>query len=289
VTGVPNIIRTIHRLKAAGIEEIVINTHWQPEVLKKRLGNGRAFEVCIHYSDEPILLGTGGGIKKALPFLGKDGFVVVNGDALFAPNFARIIQFHKAQGALATMVLRSDPEAETYGTIGIDTEKRIRRMVWVGKDIPELTPYMFCGVHVLEPEIASRLPDEGCIVRKTYIPLLEEDRPIFGIAEESYFCDLGTPERFLEANINLVTGKERLLGYEPNSGGIHIGEGVHLGAKCILKPGTVLCDRARIADGVMIENAVVMEDVFVDCNLHAEIATLDGIVDCTGSVQNQFN
>ena len=155
VVGVPNIIRTILQLKNAGIENIVINTHWHPEAMKQRLGNGAEWGCEIRYSDEPMLLGTGGGIKKALPFLGNGHFLVVNGDALFAPDFKRILQFHEERDAEATLVLRRDPAAESYGAVGVDACGKIRRMVWAGRDIPNLTPYMFCGVHVLSPEIAA--------------------------------------------------------------------------------------------------------------------------------------
>lgn len=278
VVGIPNIIRTIQGLKAAGVDTLVINTHWQPDVLKARLGNGDEFEVHIVYSDEPTLLGTGGGIKKALPLLGKDAFIVVNGDALFAPDFNRIVRFHQAQNAAATLVLRADPAAETYGAVGMDETQHIRRMVWVGKDLPGLKSLMFCGVHVLEPDIARRLPDEGCIVRQTYAPLIESGQAIMGIEEDSYFCDLGTPERFLKANIDLVTGAEHLRGLAPLSDGVYLGKSVHLGNGCILKSGTVICDGARIGDNLTIENAIVMENVAVTQDLSGAVASPDGIV-----------
>lgn len=278
VVGIPNIIRTIRGLTDAGVNTIVINTHWQPDVLKRRLGNGSEFDVRIVYSDEPTLLGTGGGIKKALPFLGKEAFIVVNGDALFAPDFKSIIRFHKENNAAATLVLRADPAAETYGAIGIDGTHRIRRMVWVGRDIPELKPLMFCGVHVIEPEIARQLPNEGCIVRKTYAPLIEAGEPIFGMEENSYFCDLGTPGRFLTANIDLVTGRERIRGVAPAADGVFLGKGVHIGKGCVLKSGTVISDGARIADNVTIENTTVMENVCVTQDLKGAVASPDGIV-----------
>jgi NDP-sugar pyrophosphorylase family protein len=273
VVGVPNIVRTILRLKDVGIDEIVINTHWRPNALKSRLQDGTNLRVHISYSDEDTLLGTGGGIKRALPLLGNDAFIVINGDALFAPDFSRIIEFHKSKGGMATMVLRSDPQAETFGAlVGIDARNRIRRLGNIGKDTPGLTPRMFAGVHVIEPDIASCLPDEGCIVHNTYASLLETDTPIFGIEDDSFFCDLGTPLRFLDANIDLVTGKERIVGYEPNTGGIYIGRDVRIGPGSIIRSGSTICDGAQIATGVSIEDSVVMEDVLVTQDLHRAIA-----------------
>ena len=278
VVGIPNIIRTVRHLQAAGFDRIVVNTHWRPEVLKQRLGDGAAFNVEIRYSDEPVLLGTGGGIKKALPLLGKDPFVVINGDALFAPHLKRLLHFHETRGAAATLVLRRSPDAKTYGAIGIDSDARIRRMVWVGEDTPNLTNLMFCGVHVITPEIARRLPDEGCIVRKTYAPFIAEGGVLAAVEDNGYFCDLGTKERLLDANVQLVKGDARLSGFTPRSDGIYIGENVHLGRNCHLLPGTVLCDRASVADSVCIENAVVLEDTHVTEDLRNAIATPYGIL-----------
>ena len=273
VVGVPNIVRIIERLKEAGIEEIVINTHWQPESLKARLGIGDALGVHITYSDEPTLLGTGGGIRKALPYLGRDGFVVINGDALFAPDFKRILQFHKTHGGPATMVLRPDPQAERYGAVGIDAANRIRRLVWAGEQTTDLQTYMFCGVHVLESDIATALPEQGCIVRNTYIPRIEEDRPVFGIVDDSYFCDLGTPERFLDANIQLVTGRAKLDGFRSPPNGIYIGRNVSLHPGCTLKPGTVVCDGVHIDAPITVEASVILEGARITRDtLHAVVS-----------------
>ena len=279
VAGVPNIVRIIERLKEAGIETIVINTHWQPDALKARLGSGKTFGVEIVYSDEPILLGTGGGIRRALPFLGQNGFVVVNGDALFAPDFNRIFQFHKAHGGPATMVLRADPNAERYGAVGIDEENRIRRLVWAGKQTPNLRTYMFCGVQVLENEIASELPDRGCIVRSTYVPRVEQNLPLYGIVDDSYFCDLGTPERFLDANLRLVTGSETLRGFEAPDDGIYVGENVSLHPGCTLHPGTVICDGARIEAPISISASVILENTRVHQPLHRCVAAPNATVE----------
>ena len=279
VAGVPNIVRIIERLKEAGIENIVINTHWQPLALKARLGSGKALGVEIVYSDEPTLLGTGGGIRKALPSLGSDGFVVVNGDALFAPDFKRILQFHKSHDGPATMVLRPDPEAERYGAVGIDENNRIQRLVWAGKQSPNLGTYMFCGVQVLENELAAELPEQGCIVRNTYIPRVEQNLPLYGIVDDSYFCDLGTPERFLDANLRLVTGSETLHGFDAPDDGIYIGENVSLHPDCILHPGTVICDGARIEEPISVSASVILENTRVHQDLHRCVAAPNATVE----------
>jgi len=71
----------IERLTKAGYHDIVINTHHLGKKIRTNLGNGEKFGIKIHYSDEqPEALETGGGIFQALPYLGNDIFLVINGD-----------------------------------------------------------------------------------------------------------------------------------------------------------------------------------------------------------------
>jgi NDP-sugar pyrophosphorylase family protein len=276
VVGTPNIVRTIQNLKSHGIREIVINCHHLPDVLKRALKDGSELGLSIQYSDEKELLGTGGGIKKALCLLGDSTFVVVNGDSLFAPDINRAVKFHRQKRALATLLLREDPEVGEYGAIGIDKNGRVCSMVGSGDIAGAVDTRMFTGVHVLEPEIGKLLPDNGCIVRETYLPLIEQGSFVFGLTDNSCFFDLGTPKRYLAANIALVTGKAGLPGFSPPENGVYVGEAVALGKGCELGPGAVICDGARIADSVRIERAVVMPDAFVDQNLSDAIIAIAG-------------
>lgn len=278
VVGVPNIVRIVHRLREAGIRQMVLNSHWLPEVLTAHLGDGRRFGVSLQYSYEESLLGTGGGIKKALPLLGNETFLVVNGDALFAPDYAAVIDYHRSHSGPATLVVREDPQSECYGQVGLDADNRIRRLVWSGNDALVARRTMFTGLHVLEPDIAERLPENGCIVRETYIPMLEEGIPLYGYPVKGYFCDLGTPERYLQANIDLVTGHHSLPDLVPPKDGIHVGANVRLGDACRLLPGTVIGDDVRVTGGARIANSVVIDGATVDRDLNRAIVTPGGKV-----------
>jgi NDP-sugar pyrophosphorylase family protein len=277
VVGKPNIVRTVEHLRRFGITEIAVNLHHLPEAIRALLGDGSSLGVHIAYSHEPRILGTGGGIKKALPLLGDETFVVVNGDALFAPDLAAALRVHRRSGALATLVVRQDPGAEAFGAVGIDDEGRIRRLVWAGDPAAASRHLMFTGVHLLEPEIAARLPDEGCIVRQTYAPLVGDRAPLFGAVDDGYFCDLGTPERYLEANLALVTGRERLPGLEPPSDGVYLGSEVQVGDGCRIGPGVVIGDRARLAPGIRVARAVVLETAEVTSDTYGAIVAPGGL------------
>lgn len=275
VVGTPNIVRLIRHLARFGVREIVINLHHLAGVIPARLGDGSSLGVRIAYSHEPEILGTGGGIRKALHLLGDDTFLVVNGDAVFAPDLTRAVALHRSSGALATLVVRETPEAEAYGAIGVDKDGRVRGILSAGDGLAKT---MFTGVHVLEPAIGERLPERGCIVRATYIPLLAEGAPLAAMVDPGYFCDLGTPRRFLDANLDLVHGRERLEGLEAPADGVHVGRDVSFGTGAVLGPGAIVCDGARVAPGVRVEQSVVMEGAAVGADVSFAIVMPDGSV-----------
>ncbi len=258
VVGVPNIVRVIEQLKRHGIVEVAINLFHHGEVIERALGDGSQHGVSITYLREHSLLGTGGGIKNALSVLGERTFVVINGDILFAPDLTRALAAHRRTGALATLVVRSDPEAERYGAIGLDHGRQIRRLVWEGDRSATINTYMFTGVHILEPEIGEFLPDEGCIVRRTYIPLLQRDERLFGCPDGGLFRDIGTPAQFLQTNLDLVLGRESLRGYDAPDEGLYVGRDVIVGRGCVLHPGAIIGDGAQLAPGIQVCRTVVL-------------------------------
>jgi mannose-1-phosphate guanylyltransferase len=278
VVGVPNIVRLITHLKRSGVSEIVINTHHLPHMLQHALKDGSRHGVTIAYSAEREILGTGGGIKQALPLLGDETFIVINGDALFTPDIPKAVELHKKQNSLATLLVRDDPDSHTYGAVGLDNKGQIRKLVWAGDEGQVVKNYMFTGVHILEPEIAMHLPDQGCIVRNTYIPMLDQGLALTGVPADGYFCDLGTPERFLQANIDLVTGQSRVTGYRAEKSGIYVGKHVTLGKNSHLKPGAIVCDHAEIAAHISIERAVVFAGAKVNRSIENAIVTSEGKV-----------
>src|SRR5262245_7059025 len=82
VNGRPLIYYSLKLLEKHGIREAVINLHYLGDLIQKELGDGSKFGLRIHYSWEPQILGTGGGIKKASTFLEQESFLVVNSDVL---------------------------------------------------------------------------------------------------------------------------------------------------------------------------------------------------------------
>ena len=256
-----------------GLAQAAVNLHHLGTQIRAWVDDGPHHGLDVVYSDESTLLGTGGGIRKALRLLGDETFLVVNGDILFAPDIARLVESHNETGAIATLMVRDDSRAEKLGAVGLDAADRIRRLVWAGDTAAPLRNTVFTGVHILTPELACHLPEEGCIVRKTYIPLLEDGALLHAVTDNGFWHDLGTCEQYLEASCALVTGQTRLPGFCPPADGVFVGSDVALGQGCRLEPGAIIGDGAALAPGVTVGRAIVFPGAEVMRDTHRAIVT----------------
>lgn len=207
VAGRPVIERLIDFLRAGGIEEVVINLHHLGDRIAQALGDGRRFGVRIRYSREVEIRDTGGGIRHAEHLLAGEPFVVANGDSLLELSLATVLASHTARGAVATMVLRPDPDPHAWGAVEVDADGWVRRIAGLPPGAPAtgLRAFMFPGVHVFEPEIFDWLDPAGAfsITRVTYPRLLAAGRPVHGFVTDARWITIDTAEALAEADREL--------------------------------------------------------------------------------------
>lgn len=183
VAGVPLIEYHIKALQRAGFEELVINHAWLGEQIEAHLGSGNQFGVQVSYSPEGEPLETGGGIYQALPLLGTEPFVVVNGDIWTDYDFAQLKPLQ--ENALAHLVLVNNPEHHPEGDFCLTAGQ-----VGEGKP-PRLT---YSGMAVLHPELFQG-QTAGAF---KLAPLLRQAMSAGRVTGEHYtghWVDVGTPER----------------------------------------------------------------------------------------------
>jgi NDP-sugar pyrophosphorylase family protein len=216
VATVPLIVWNLALLRQAGITDVIINLHHLGHLIEKELGNGMRYGMRLRYSPEPVLLGTGGGIRQAKWFFGGDPFVVVNGDTLLDLDVAALIREHHAHRSsgsattVATLVVRDDPHIEQWGVVEL-AGSRILRINGRGSRESGLGPVdrrMFAGVHVLDPEVLNRLPSEGpASIIDAYVQALESGETLRGHLCNGYWSDVGTPERYEQVKRDVERGK----------------------------------------------------------------------------------
>jgi mannose-1-phosphate guanylyltransferase len=289
VCGVPILAYGITNLVAHGITELVINTHHRGELIEGALGDGRRYGARIRYVHEPVLLGTGGGLKNALPLLDPDGrdepFVSLNGKLIFDLDLTALVAAYRAAGEiLGMMVVQRVPDARAWGAVRVEPDDRGPRVT----DILGDGEHMFCGVHVTRPSIMARLPDgETDSIRQGYLPWLRAGERVAAYEHAGgYFAEHSTPERYLASNWALLGGvplshpPSKLQGIDPTAR-IHpsatIVEPVRIGARAVIGDGVVIGPHAVIGDGAVVRaslaNTVVWSRAVVDATPDEPIVT----------------
>lgn len=193
--GVPLIEYHLRAIKSAGFEDVVINHAWLGQQIEDHLGDGHQWGLNISYSPEGEPLETGGGIFRALPLLGDEPFLVVNGDIWVDFDFSVLM---KPLKGLAHLVLVDNPPHHPGGDFAL-----VDGQVHDDADQPRLT---YSGIAVLHPQLFA-----GCTEGAFKLaPLLREAMAKGLVTGERFagrWVDVGTHERLAEV--------EQLLAVKP--------------------------------------------------------------------------
>lgn len=176
----------LERLAAAGVGEVAINTSHLAEQFPAALGDGTRWRLRIHYSYEgPAALETGGGMLNALPLLGKDPFIVVNGDIFCELDFSTLPQ---NPDGLAHLVVVDNPPEHAQGDFVLRN----------GRLHDEATPRLtYTGIGVYRPELVARMAPGKFSIVPTLRAAMRADR-IGGQQYHGIWADLGTQHRLAE-------------------------------------------------------------------------------------------
>jgi len=184
VRGKPLIQWHVERLRAAGFDELVVNVSWLKEQLVDFLGDGSAFGVRIHISEEPPgALETAGGIVQALPLLG-DRFLVVNGDVFTDFDF-RSLRALPAGEDLAHLVLVANPEHHARGDFGLSAGRVVH-------EAPE--QFTFTGIGSYSRSLFENL-DRGARKLAPVLRAAMQANRVSGQLHDGEWSDVGTMQR----------------------------------------------------------------------------------------------
>ena len=194
VGGKPLIVWHLERLKQCGFSEVVINVAWKGGKLIEALETGEQLGLSIQYSDEREegALETAGGIIKALPLLGDEPFLVVNGDIWCDYDFQSVSPIK--QGDLCHLVLVNNPPHHLEGDFKLSDD----RIQYVGNE--KLT---FSGIGYYHPKIFEGL----AYGKQPLLPIFRKAMDagmVSGEKHESVWQDIGTPERLVALDEELM-------------------------------------------------------------------------------------
>jgi N-acetyl-alpha-D-muramate 1-phosphate uridylyltransferase len=183
VAGRPLLAHQLGWLTAAGIHDVVINLHHLGAHIEAAFGDGGAFGVRIRYSHEAERLETGGGIVQALPLLGAEPFLVLNGDIYTDLPFATLRDALPAD-ADAHLVLTPTPPVREQG----DFEYADGRVTARGG------AYVYCGISILRPELFAGRRAEPFSLRDLLFAAIDRGR-VSAQVWAGYWTDIGTPDQ----------------------------------------------------------------------------------------------
>ena len=255
VAGVPLLTRTLRLLAAQNIRDVAVNLYHRAEAIRAVLGDGSFVGVRLVYSDESVLMGTAGGVKRMERFL-DETFLVLYGDNLYDFDLAPLLAFHRKKRALATLATFTAANPSACGLVVTDSSGRITR--FQEKPPPEevFTDQANAGVYLLEPEIFRFIPPDTVYdFGKDVFPALLAARPneVFARPLNGYLQDTGTVPAYKQANWDLIEGR---VGNAPREAAVSR-EAQIASAAVLVGERNIVGARTVIAEGARLESCIV--------------------------------
>jgi MurNAc alpha-1-phosphate uridylyltransferase len=204
VGGKPLINHVLDRLATVGVETAVVNVHHFADQIEQHLKPRRAPKIVI--SDERDgVLGTGGGVVKALPLLGPEPFFHVNSDTLWIdgvkPNLERLAVAFRPDQMDALLLLAPTATSVGYagrGDFSMAADGRLRR-----RGEREVVPFVYAGIAILSPALFADTPSGAFALTRLFDRAIEQER-LFGLRLEGVWMHVGTPESVAAAEAAIL-------------------------------------------------------------------------------------
>ncbi len=200
LAGRPMIDHVLARLQKAGIEQCIVNLHYQADVLERHLRRRRQKPRILFSSERDAILDTGGGVRRALPLLGDQPFVLHNSDSVWiehqTDNIAALLNHYdpqKMDGLLLMAPVETSLGYEGAGDFFIEAGGHLRRR------LPgEASPHVFTGVSIQHPRLFDNSPEGAFSLNLVWDEALAQGR-LYGLAFEGLWMHVGTPQALTEA------------------------------------------------------------------------------------------
>lgn len=275
VANRPMIEYIIEKIKKSGYNELVVTLSYLKNQLK-RLLQEKYPELDIKYSVEKQPFGTAGGVKKAAKYL-DDTFFVLSGDVLVDVDLNQLLDFHRKNNALATMVLTPVEDPSHFGIAVLDKYKQIIKFLEKPSPQEVFSKIANTGTYILEPEIFSYIETgngEVDFSRDVFPKLIEEKRGIYGYVLDGYWNDVGRPKTYLQANYDVLNKKialeppgKKLKESVGRLGDIWVGKNVEINEKVRIIGPVAIGDDSVIEKGCTLgKNTVIGANTYLEKN-----------------------
>lgn len=201
VAGNPFLFYVIESLLEQGVDHFIFSLGYKSELIIDYV-NEKYPAINKQFSVEPEPLGTGGAIKRACGLSNAEQVLILNGDTLFKANLATLSAFHINTGSDCTLVLKPMQDFDRYGVVELRNNSSIR-------SFREKKHYhsglINGGIYALRvPAFLELELPEKFSFEKEYLEVYTDNGKIYGIVQREYFIDIGIPEDFEKAQVELA-------------------------------------------------------------------------------------
>ena len=265
VAGEPIVRRILRWCAASGVVDLVLNLHHLPATLTAVVGDGRDLGVRVRYSwEQPNVLGSAGGPRLALPIVGAERFLIVNGDTMTDLDVGALATAHAAAGALVTLALVPNTEPARYGGVALAGDRSVTGFVRRGPSAGG--SFHFIGVQIAEASVfhSLRAGEAAASIGGLYDRVIA-GRPgaVRGFVSQAAFWDVGTPADYLKTSAAFAAGAPSPIGrgtrIDPSARMTDciLWDDVEVGARCRLHR-CIATDGVRVPSGSDYENAILI-------------------------------
>ena len=253
VCHVPMVERVVGHLALHGVTEAVLSIGYKPDAFLDAYPDSTCAGVRLTYAVEDEPLDTAGAIRFAAGEAGIDErFVVVNGDVLTDLDVTRLIRFHDASGAEATIALHTVEDPSRYGVVVTDVAGQVEAFIEKPPADEAPSKAINAGTYVLEPSVLGRIPvGRRVSVERETFPALVADGTLYALEGNAYWLDAGTPETYLQANLDLLP---------PDASSVHpeasVAESAHV-ERSVVGAGATVAEDATLTEALVLGGATV--------------------------------
>jgi mannose-1-phosphate guanylyltransferase len=210
ICGQPMLSYTVRHLAHSGYDQIALNLHYQPDIIRSYMGDGSQYGVQITYSLEQELLGTAGALVPLKKFFENEPhFLVIYGDIITNQNLDNLVNFHRQNEAMATLLIHKRKRSNSI--IELDQAGRIQTFL----ERPEQSiqnvysdHWVNSGVQILSPRIFDYLPSKlpADLPRDVYAPFVNQ-LALYGFPLDGYRCAVDSQERYNQVCRDVENGQ----------------------------------------------------------------------------------
>lgn len=184
------------------IKNVILAVGYKSEIIINRYKNSAAYNFKILFSEEKVLLGTGGAIKKASSLASTEDVLILNGDSFIEVDINKLINFHIANNASITISLKEISDANRYGNVKIDDQLRI--LSFEEKNSSNHTGLINAGVYLIKKNIFDNIEEDQEISFERQILPDMTKCDAYGYMISGKFIDIGIPDDYKRAQTELA-------------------------------------------------------------------------------------